>query len=383
MNTAGTKNAKQHSRGLIVLVTMIAVGGLGIVARVRSEAALESETHDVEIPLVKTVHAVRGGAGGELTLPGEVRAYVDAPVYARATGYVKRWFVDIGAEVKAGRLLAELDTPEVDAQLRQAEADLSSAEASLSLAMKTSARWTELVAIQAVSHQEYEDKAADLEVKQSSRDAAQENVYHYRQLQGFKRVVAPFDGVITARNVDIGDLVQAGTGTAGAGSKELFHLVDASKLRVYIDVPQSRSGALTPGSEARVIFPENPGKRYLGSVVRTAGAIAPDTRTLRVEVEVENARRALLGGSYAEVTFSLPAADTLRLPINSILFRGDGLTVASVDVGGLIRLVPVQLGRDFGTEVEVLDGLSGTEAIALNPPDGIRDGDLVRVKAGG
>jgi RND family efflux transporter MFP subunit len=383
MNTVATTNVKQHSWALIILVAVIAVGGFGIVARVRSEAALAGEARDVETPLVKTVHAVRGGAGGELTLPGEVRAYVDAPVYARATGYVKRWYVDIGAEVKAGRLLAELDTPEVDAQLRQAEADLSSAEASLSLAAKTSARWAELIAIQAVSHQDYEDKAADLKAKQAARDAAQENVYHFRQLQGFKRVVAPFDGVITARNVDIGDLVQAGTGAAGAGSRELFHLVDASKLRVYIDVPQSRSGALTLGSTARVIFPENPGKPYSGGILRTAGAIAPDTRTLRVEVDVENSGRALLGGSYAEVIFSLPAASTLRLPINSILFRGDGLTVASVDVRGVIRLVPIQLGRDFGTEVEVLDGLSGTEAVALNPPDGIRDGDLVRVKAGG
>jgi RND family efflux transporter MFP subunit len=328
---------------------------------------------------VNTVAPAHARDPDGLVLPGEVRAYVDAPVYARTTGYVRRWLVDIGTPVKAGDLLAELDTPEVDAQRRQAEADLATAEATLALAETTRSRWSDLVGIQAVSQQDFEEKSGDFAAKRATRDAARENVAHFRELQDFKRVLAPFAGVVTVRNIDIGDLVQAGTGAAGGGSRELFHLIDASKLRVYVDVPQGQGVSLGAGTEADVRLPERPGERYAGRVVRTAGAIAPASRTLRVEVDVDNPQRTLLGGSYAEVSFILPPSAAWRLPVNTLLFRGDGLRVATLVQSDRVHLLPVVLGRDFGTEVEVLDGLTGHEAIVVNPPDGIREGDRVRV----
>jgi RND family efflux transporter MFP subunit len=369
-----------RSRKPLVALIAIALGiGLGIASRLRAHAALAEDAQTQARPVVNTLAPSRATHAEVLTLPGEVRAFVDAPVYARTSGYVLRWRVDLGATVRAGELLAELDTPEVDAQFRQAEADLATAEANLALAQTTRARWAELVGIQAVSQQEFEEKAGDLLAKSATRNAAKENVAHFRQLQDFKRVVAPFSGTVTARNVDIGDLVESGTGATAGGSRELFHLIDASKLRVYVDVPQGQTAALRPGVEAEVVLPERPGEPYLGRVVRTAGAIAPGTRTLRVEVDVDNPAGTLLGGSYAEVRFKVPPSATLRLPVNTLLFRGDGLRVAAVSADERVRLLPVTLGRDFGTEVEVLAGLDGSEAVVVNPPDGIREGDPVRV----
>jgi RND family efflux transporter MFP subunit len=368
-------------RGILIVAAAVVLGGVGIADRIRAHSALEEDARGLARPLVRTIHPKRNAGSSELALPGEVRAFVDAPVYARTTGYVTRWFVDLGTEVKAGQVLAELDTPEVDAQFHQAQADLASAEANLALAETTLSRWEELLAIQMVSKQDYEDKAGDLRAKRAARDSARANLARYSQLQDFKRVVAPFHGVITARNVDIGDLVQAGTGAAGSGTRELFHIIDAARLRVYVDLPQSDSGDLRPGVEARIRLPERPGRTWVGHVVRTAGAITPSTRTVRVEVDIDNGDAAVLGGSYAEVAFSVAERSVPRLPVNAILFGTDGPRVATVVGGGTARLVKVALGRDYGTEVEILQGLTGEETVIVNPPDGLEDGAAVQVLA--
>lgn len=368
-----------RSRAFLIFTVAFLLGGIGIAGRLRAHAALAEDARALARPRVRTIHAEHSSASSELVLPGEVRAFVDAPVYARTTGYVKRWFADLGTEVRAGQVLAELDTPEVDAQFHQAQADLASAEANLTLAETTLSRWAELLEIQTVSKQDYEDKAGDLRAKRAARDAARANLARYSQLQDFKRVVAPFHGVITARNVDIGDLVQAGTGAAGSGSRELFHIIDAARLRVFVDVPQSDSDDLRPGIEARLRLPEHPGRTWLGRVVRTAGAVTPSTRTVRLEVDIDNADAAVLGGSYAEVAFAVPGRSVPRLPVNAILFGTNGPRVATVSGTGTTHLVKVALGRDFGTEVEIVEGLGGTESVIVNPPDGLQDGAEVQV----
>lgn len=368
-----------RSRAFLVVAAAIVLGGVGIAGRLRAHAMLEDDARELARPRVRTIHAAHGAGAAELVLPGEVRAFVDAPVYARTTGYVKRWFVDLGTEVQAGQVLAELDTPEVDAQFHQAQADLASADASLALAETTLSRWAELLEIQTVSKQDYEDKAGDLRAKRAARDAARANLSRYSQLQDFKRVVAPFHGVITARNVDIGDLVQAGTGAAGSGSRELFHIIDAGRLRVFVDVPQSNGAELRPGIEARLRLPERAGRTWIGHVVRTAGAVTPSTRTVRVEVDIDNGDAAVLGGSYVEVAFAVPGRAVPRLPVNAILFGTNGPRVATVSGDGVTHLLKVALGRDFGTEVEIVEGLAGAERVIVNPPDGLQDGTAVQV----
>lgn len=364
---------------VVASLALAFVGGGEALLRMHTHSQLEAQSAEARVPLVRTVHPQAALRAAQLVLPGEVRAFVDAPIYSRTTGYVKRWVVDLGAHVKAGQLLAELDTPEVDAQLRQAEADLAMADANLSLARTTHERWQQLLAIQAVSQQNYEDKAGDLRVKMATREAAAANVARYRQLQDFKHVVAPFDGVITARNVDTGDLVHAETGTAGTSERELFHLVDSSRLRVFVEVPQAQSNQVQVGQQTELTFPEQPGKHFHGSVVHTAGAVNPDTRTLRVEADVDNVDAALFGGAYAEVTFNMTPVDPVLLPVNTLLFRSDGLRVAIVTPAHTVRLIPISIGKDFGTEVEVVEGIKGDEQLILNPPDSIQEGDRVRL----
>lgn len=309
-------------------------------------------------------------------LPGTVRAYTEAPIYARTSGYLKAWYADIGTPVHKGQLLAEIETPEVDQQLAQALADLASARANLALAVSTNERWKRLLTTDSVSKQDADQKAADAAAKKAAADSAAANVARLRELESFKRVVAPFDGVVTARNTDVGALINAGE-TAG---NELFRIADTHKLRIYVEVPEAYASATKPGVPAELHFAEHPGKVYEAKTVRTAGALDPTLRTLQVELQLDNAQRAILPGAYTEVHFKLQAdSKALRLPANTLLFRAAGLQVATVDRNDRIKLKSIVMGRDFGSTIEILSGIDAADVVVLNPPDSSVDGEHVRV----
>ena len=365
--------------GLCGIGAMALVAAWGLASRHRAAADLRRATDDAAVRYVATVLAKRGPATEELVLPGNVQAFVEAPIYARTNGYLKTWYTDIGSEVKRGQLLAVIDTPEVDDQLRQAEADLRTAEANDQLARSTAKRWQELLATDSVSRQETEEKVADAAAKDALVAAARANVSRLRNLEDFKRVVAPFDGVITARRTDIGALINAGSGTG----PELFRLADTSKLRIYVQVPQTFATEIKTGTTAELHFAEYPGRSFPAQLVRTAQALNPTARTLLVELQADNSRHLLLPGGYAEVHLRLAQPSSIvRLPVNALLFRRDGLRVAKLGPDHRVRLVPVSLGRDFGTEVEVVNGVKAGEAVIINPADSLADHELVRVAAG-
>lgn len=364
--------------GIIAVIVALALAAWGVSSRIEGHDALRKKTAAESIPTVAVVEPTQEARPEELTLPGSLQAYTDAPVYARVSGYLKSRFVDIGSRVKAGDLLAEIDTPEIDEQLRQAEADLATAEANNQLAQITARRWRGLVLKNSVSEQDTDEKVGDAAAKQAALVAARANLARLRDLQGFKRITAPFDGVITARNVDIGTLIDA-----GGGAHELFHLAATQKLRLYVQAPQVYAAAMVPGISADVQVVDRPGRDFTGRLVRTAGAIDPASRTLLVELEVGNPEGELLPGAYAEVRFKLPPRPgVLRLPANALLFRAGGLKVAAVTANGRVELLPITLGRDFGTEVEVLSGLAGNQPVIINPPDSIASGQAVRVAGG-
>jgi RND family efflux transporter MFP subunit len=356
--------------GLLVVLAVIAAWG--IISRIHARTALAQRVQQTGATVV-SVAEVRPGAGGDsLVLPGSVQAFADAPVYARTTGYLKRWYVDIGAKVKAGQLLAEIDTPEVDQQLRQAQADLGTAEANESLARITNERWRSMLAPQAVSRQEADEKAGDYAAKRQLTASARANLQRLRDLRGFQRVVAPFDGTITARTTDVGHLI---TGTA-----PLFHIADARRLRIYVQVPQAFAGNMQHGVRGDMQFADKPGRSWSATVERTADAFDPATRTLQTELQLDNTGGQLLPGAYGEVHFKLTGAPgTARVPASALLFRGSGLFAASVGADNRVKLKPIQPGRDFGTEIEVLSGIVPGERIILNPPDSLVDNQLVRV----
>lgn len=362
--------------GFLIAAAMIGAGGWGLGSRSNAHAALEAQSAQQAVAGVILVKAASGPKGEEIVLPGTTQAFLDAPIYARTSGYVKAWYTDIGAQVTKGQLLAEIDTPEVDDQLRQAEADLMTAEANGRLADSTARRWRALVATDSVSKQENDEKAADAAAKAAIVAAAKANVARLQQLESFRRVVAPFDGVVTGRKTDVGSLINAGS---GAGP-ELFHVADMSKLRVYLQVPQAYVPMIKIGMAAALRFVEFPGRDFPATVATTAEAIDATARTLLIELQVDNSRRELLPGGYTEVHLSVaPTTMAMRLPVNTLLFRSEGLRVAKVDSTNHIALAPVRLGRDFGTEVEVLAGVAPDEGVVLNPPDSLREGQAVRV----
>jgi RND family efflux transporter MFP subunit len=303
-----------------------------------------------------------------------VQAYNEAPIFARTNGYVREWYTDIGAPVKKGQPLADIDTPEVDQQLRQARADLATAQANFQLARTTDKRWQELLATNSVSRQAADSAAGDASAKQAALASAEANVARLSDLESFKHVLAPFDGVVTSRNTDIGALINAGQGNA------LFRVSDTSKLRVYVLVPQLYAANTTPGLHADLTFPERPGKSYPAQVVRTADALDPVSRTLQVELLVDNASGELFPGAYAQVHFKLPqGTGNLSVPASAVLFRSADLQVAVVGADHRVTLRSITTGRDFGTSLEVLTGLSAGEDIIANPPDSLATGTLVRV----
>ncbi|HMH89259.1 MAG TPA: efflux RND transporter periplasmic adaptor subunit [Steroidobacteraceae bacterium] len=363
---------------LILLVVAIALGVWGEVSRVLARSALGKETAKSAIPTVTTVAAERSALGEELVLPGAVQAFVEAPIYARTSGYLKSWNTDIGTVVTKGQLLAEIETPEVDQQLSQARADLATARANEALANSTNARWQTLLATESVSKQDAEEKSGDSAAKKAAADSAAANVARLHDLESFKRVVAPFSGVITARNTDIGALINAGQ---SAGS-ELFRIADTRKLRIYVRVPETFAAVTRPGLEAELRFAEQANRTFAAKTVRTSNALDPILRTLQVELELDNAKGEIFPGAYAEVHFKLPAsAETLRLPANTVLFRAAGLQVATLDGDQRVKLKNIVQGRDFGNTIEVLSGLEPNDTVVLNPPDSIANGVQVRIAA--
>jgi len=360
----------------VVIVAAIVVSG--ILPRIHARADLDKETAEMAIPTVSVVHPKRGAPAQEVVLPANVQAYIDAPIYARTNGYLKHWYADIGAHVKAGQLLADIETPEVDQQLRQSRADLATAEANLNLSRITAVRYADLLKTDSVSKQDADNAAGDYAAKQATVQSAQANVKRLEELQAFEKIYAPFEGVITARNTDIGALIDSGS--SGGARTELFHIAQPDKLRVYVNVPEAYSQAAKPGLTADLVLSEFPGRRFEGTLVRTADAIDQSTRTLLVEIRVNNPTGTLLSGAYAEVHLKLPTATTaFILPVNTLLFRSEGLRVAAVTDDRHAELRPVTLGHDFGSEVEVVAGLTGNESIVVNPPDSIVAGEEVRI----
>lgn len=363
---------------LLILVVAVLLVVFGILPRIQARTALRQETLRMAVPTVAVVQPKRSAPAQEIVLPANVQAFADAPIYARTNGYLRRWYVDIGSLVKEGQLLAEIDTPEVNQQLRQARADLGTSQANLNLSKITADRYQGLLKTDSVSKQESDNAAGDYEAKQASLQSAQANVKRLEELQSFQRIYAPFSGVITARNTDVGALINSGS--TGGNGNELFHIAQPDKLRVYASVPQIYSQAAKPGITADLTLAEFPGRRFQGKLVRTANAIDPTSRTLLVEIAVDNPTGQLFTGSYAEVHFKLPTpTSSLILPVNTLLFRSEGLRVATVGLGQKVELKQITLGHDFGSEVEVVAGLNGNENVIVNPPDSAVDGETVRI----
>jgi membrane fusion protein, multidrug efflux system len=363
----------------IAAALILAALALGIVPRLAAHRALAQQTAALAEPTVSVMRPQPAPDLQEILLPGDVEAFRQTPIYARASGYLRKWTVDIGAQVEAGQLLAEIDAPEVDDQLRQARADQNQAQANQQLADVTARRYQDLLVTNSVSRQEADAMASDAKAKQALLEAATSNVARLEKLQSYEKVYAPFDGTITARNVDVGALIEAGS--AGGPTRELFDLAQTGTLRVYVDVPQDYTRqAAAHGAQAYLTLSQFPGRRFPGEIARNAGAINPVTRTLRLEIDVRNADGALLPGSYAQVHLQLRAPQpTYSLPVNTLLFHPQGVQVATVGSDGTVVLKTITIGRDFGSRVEVASGLAGDEAVILNPSDAIADGTRVRL----
>jgi len=364
---------------LLVVAVLAAIVISGILPRIQARATLKRETEEMAMPTVSVVHPQHTAPSQEVVLPASVQAYIDSPIYARTNGYLKSWYVDIGANVKPGQLLAEIDTPEVNQQLRQALADLATAQANVHLAQITSERYAGLLKTDSVSKQDADNAESDYAAKKTIVQSAEANVKRLEDLQSFEKVYAPFDGVITARNTDVGALIDSGSG--GGTRTELFHMAQPGRLRVYVNVPEAYSQAAKPGLTADLTLAEFPGRRFPGKLVRTAEAIDPASRTLLVEIAVNNPTGELLTGAYAEVHLKLPSPkSSLILPVDTLMFRSEGLRVVVV-TNGQAELRPITIGHDFGSQVEVVAGLIGDESVVSNPPDSIEAGEKVRVAA--
>jgi RND family efflux transporter MFP subunit len=370
--------------GILCAVALVAAIAWGLHVRAASEASVTQATQAAAILSVNVVHPVEGSKADDLALPGSVQAFNDTPIYSRTNGYLKKWYFDIGAHVHRGDLLAEIETPEIDQQLDQSRAELERMQANAELARVTSNRWQALLAKHAVSQQEADQTRANYIAAQAAVDASTANVRRLEQLQSYERIVAPFDGVITVRNTDIGDLIDAGSGASNP--RELFHMDATGKLRVYVAVPEVYSDSIHDGDSATLTQDSNPDAEIPGTIVRNANAIDHATRTLNVEVDVDNAKGVLRPGAYVFVHFQLPAiGNTVTIPSNALLFRAEGLRVGVVR-GDRVQLVPVTIGHDFGNSVEITSGLTAREEVILDPSDSLANGVEVHprvVSAGG
>jgi len=373
--------AKSGRLALIVLTILLIAGAFAIARRLTERGALAKETEKLAIPTVSVTKPNLEAASDELVLPAQLQAFIESPIFARTNGYLLRWHKDIGSHVKKGELLAEIDTPEVDQELLQAKAARQQVSAQLQLAKSTADRWANLRKTDSVSQQEADQQASAYTQAQANLAAADANVHRLEQLESFKRVEAPITGIVTRRNTDVGALIAAGS--AGQG-RELFDVAQVDPLRVFVSVPQTNATSIKAGISAYIQLREYPGQKFNGKVVRTADSIDPATRTLLTEIDVPNSDGHLLPGSYAEVHFAVPVQITrISVPINTLLFRAEGPRAAVVGSDNKIHLKAVNIGRDFGTKVEILGGLDVSDQIVVNPADSLEDGQEVNVKAGG
>jgi RND family efflux transporter MFP subunit len=379
---ASTPSPTRAARGRAILAAAILVLCLvfaffeGVHSRVEAKAELRQVAMNSDIPSVNVVYPKGGAEAEEIELPGNTQAFTDTPIYARTNGYVKHWYVDIGTRVKEGQLLAVIETPELDQQLEQARADLKNAEANLQIANITATRWQNLLKTDSVSHQETDQAVSDLHAKEALVDSNRANVERLEQLQSFEHIVAPVGGVITARNTDIGALIQADT----TSPKEIFHLSAIQTLRIYIPVPEVYASAVKTGDKVDVTLDAFPGQTFTGMLVRNANAIDPVSRTLNVEVDVDNSSGRLMPGAYAFVHFKVPAQNgAATIPSNALLFRAEGLRVGVVR-NSHAALIPITIGQDYGSAVEVLSGLTTQDAVIVNPSDSLANGARVQVE---
>jgi RND family efflux transporter MFP subunit len=362
---------------LVVIVVAVILAVTGIVPRLRARTRLDRETNDLAAPSVIVEQPKEGEPSQELILPGNMQAYTDSPIYARTNGYLKKWYFDIGAHVKKGQLLAVIESPEIDQQLAQAKADLATAQANASNAKIQSTRYQDLLKNNAVSAQDTDTFTTAAASTSTQVQSAVANVQRLEQLVGFENIYAPFNGTITVRNVDVGALINAGAGSAP--SSELFHLAAENTLRVYVNVPQAYSMSTVPGVTATLTLPELPGRGLTGKIVRTAKAIDLNSRTLLVEVDVDNRTGELYPGAYTQVHFKLHNTHpTMIVPVSTLMFRSEGLRVAVVE-NNRAKLVPVTIGHDDGRTVEIIQGLNDSDEIIQSPPDSLIDGEQVRI----
>jgi RND family efflux transporter MFP subunit len=362
--------------GLAAGLVAVLVVGNGLASRFSSESRLREWTDAQAMPSVSVVQPVRTRNASSLDLPGRMEAYARAALYARVAGYLKSWKVDIGSPVKAGQLMAEIEAPDLDQQLMQARASLASAEAAEALAEVTAKRWKTLSGTNAVSQQAIEEKLADYNVKRAEANAARANVDRLQSMAGFKRIVAPFDGVVTARSTDLGALIAADNGSGIA----LFVVSDVHKLRVYVNVPQAFVPAVPPGTKATLSVPEYPGETFEAAVEASAQAVDPASGTTRMQIVVDNAAGRLMPGAFANVRLELPqAAEVLSVPASAVIFDKNGLHVATIDAQNRVVLKDVVIGRDLGRIIELASGLSADDRVIETPPDGVVDGVVVRV----
>lgn len=366
--------------GLVVVVLLLVLAIVfGILSRRHEEHALVDETNESARLSVNVTRPTIGTAGSDVALPGNTRPFDDTPIYARTSGYLKKWYVDIGQRVKAGELMATIETPELDEQLQVAQANLKSAEADLALAKTTSERYQNLLKQDSVSKQETDVAVSGATAKQASVDAAEANVRRLQQLVSFERVYAPYSGVVTERNTDIGDLIDAGSPTSSTTAKELFRIASVNKLRVFVPVPEVYAPAIKNGASVALTLDEYPGKEFVGTVARNSNAIDMNSRTLNVEVDVDNPDGKLLPGAYIFAHFKVPMTERmLSIPSNTLLFRSEGLRVGVVR-DGKVHLQPVIIGRDNGKTVDIASGISADDLVILNPSDSLTEGELVEV----
>ena len=378
---------RDHSRGkrsrvftilFLIVAALVVLGAVTLFQRRTQYQALAKETETLAIPTVAVIHASVESAEEDLVLPGTMQAYVESPIYARTNGYLKKWYHDIGSRVHQGDLLVDIDTPEVDQQLSQARADLNTAQANANLSKITASRYQELIKTDGVSKQEVDNAVGDMEAKLATVKSAEANVRRLEELESFKHIYAPFSGVVTRRSVDTGTLINAGN---GGTSQQLFFLAQTDPIRVYVSVPETYAASIRAGLGAYLELTQFPGQKFQGKVVRTAESIELGTRTLLTEVDVPNHTSTLLPGGYAQVHLQVKVTGArLVVPVNALLFRSEGLRAIVVDANHKMHLRPLTIGRDYGTTLEVLQGLNTSDWIVLNPADSLDEGQEVHVR---
>lgn len=369
----------RHSHLLvIVVIVLLAIGAVaGLATRVGEKHALAKETETLAVPTVEVIKPKAEPPQHEVTLPSTLQAFTESPIYARTSGYLAHWYKDIGSHVQKGQLLADIETPEIDQELMQARAARDQAAAQRNLAKTSADRWETLQKMDAVAQQETDEKTSGYVQGQAGVASANANVRRLEQLESFKHIYAPFSGVITKRNIDIGALINAGN---GGSNQELFVIARIDPIRVYVDVPEIYASSIRAGVHATIELAALNGQHFAGNVMRTADSIDPATRTLRTEIDVPNPKGALFPGAFAQVHFALNVeTPRLSIPVNALLFRAEGTRAAVVGSDGKVHLIPVVIGQDYGTEVEILDGLKSSDSLVLNPSDSLEEGQQVQV----